>query len=88
MLKEHGLGATFYVAPQNQEFTKQDLLTSQEIGDLSRDFEIGGHSMTHSRQQRILGQRVAHRERITVQLEHRTSSNSGHMLTLPRANPA
>jgi peptidoglycan-N-acetylglucosamine deacetylase len=49
MLKEHGLGATFYVAPQNQEFAKQDLLTSQEIRDISRDFEIGAHSMTHCR---------------------------------------
>ena len=49
MLKEHGLGATFYVAPHNQEFAKQDLLTSQEIRDLSRDFEIGAHSITHRR---------------------------------------
>ena len=49
MLKEHGLGATFYVAPQNQEFTKSDLLTSQQVRDLSRDFEIGAHSITHRR---------------------------------------
>jgi peptidoglycan-N-acetylglucosamine deacetylase len=49
MLKEHGLGATFYIAPQNQEFAKQDLLTSEEVSDLSRDFEIGGHSITHRR---------------------------------------
>lgn len=49
MLKEHGLGATFYIAPQNQEFAKQDLLTLQEVSDLSRDFEIGGHSITHRR---------------------------------------
>jgi peptidoglycan/xylan/chitin deacetylase (PgdA/CDA1 family) len=49
MLKEHGLKATFYVAPENQEFAKQDLLTTQEIRDISRDFEIGAHSMTHRR---------------------------------------
>ena len=49
MLKEHGLRATFYVAPENQEFAKQDLLTSPEIRDMSQDFEIGAHSMTHRR---------------------------------------
>jgi peptidoglycan/xylan/chitin deacetylase (PgdA/CDA1 family) len=49
MLKEYGLKATFYVAPQNQEFAKQDLLNSQEIRAISRDFEIGAHSMTHRR---------------------------------------
>jgi peptidoglycan-N-acetylglucosamine deacetylase len=49
MLKEHGLGATFYVAPQNQEFAKQDLLNSEEIRAISQDFEIGAHSMTHPR---------------------------------------
>jgi peptidoglycan/xylan/chitin deacetylase (PgdA/CDA1 family) len=49
MLKEHGLRATFYVAPENQEFAKQDLLTLPEIRDISQDFEIGAHSMTHRR---------------------------------------
>jgi peptidoglycan-N-acetylglucosamine deacetylase len=49
MLKEHGLRATFYVAPENHEFPKQDLLTLPEIRDISQDFEIGAHSMTHRR---------------------------------------
>ena len=49
MLKEHGLRATFYVAPENQEFAKQNLLTLPEIKDISHDFEIGAHSMTHRR---------------------------------------
>ena len=49
MLKEHGLKATFYVAPENQEFAKQDLLSLPEIRELSQDFEIGAHSMTHRR---------------------------------------
>jgi peptidoglycan/xylan/chitin deacetylase (PgdA/CDA1 family) len=49
MLNEHGLKATFYVAPENQEFAKQDLLSLPEIRDLSHDFEIGAHSMTHRR---------------------------------------
>ncbi len=43
MLKEYGLKATFYVAPENQEFAKQDLLSLPEIRDLSKDFEIGAH---------------------------------------------
>jgi peptidoglycan/xylan/chitin deacetylase (PgdA/CDA1 family) len=49
MLKEHGLRGTFYVAPENQEFAKQDLLTLSEIRDINQDFEIGAHSMTHRR---------------------------------------
>lgn len=49
MLKEYGLKATFYVAPENQEFAKHDLLSLPEIRDLSQDFEIGAHSMTHRR---------------------------------------
>lgn len=49
MLKEHGLKATFYVTPENQEFGKEDLLSRPEIRALSQDFEIGAHSMTHRR---------------------------------------
>src|SRR5262245_61614209 len=59
MLKEHGLRATFYVAPENQEFAKQDLLSLPEISDLSQDFEIGAHSMTHRRLPTISEQEAA-----------------------------
>ena len=59
MLKEHGLRATFYVAPENQEFAKQDLLTLPEIRDISQDFEIGAHSMTHRRLPAISEQEAA-----------------------------
>jgi peptidoglycan-N-acetylglucosamine deacetylase len=58
-LKEHGLKATFYVAPENQEFAKQDLLSLPEIRDLSQDFEIGAHSMTHRRLPTISEQEAA-----------------------------
>ena len=58
MLKEHGLKATFYMAPENQEFAKQDLLTLPEIKDLSQDFEIGAHSMTHRRLPTISAQQA------------------------------
>jgi hypothetical protein len=59
MLKEHGLKATFYVAPANQESAKQDLLSWPEIKDLSQDFEIGAHSMTHRRLPTISEQEAA-----------------------------
>jgi len=59
MLKEHGLKATFYVAPENQEFAKQDLLSLPEVRDLSQDFEIGAHSMTHRRLPAISEQEAA-----------------------------
>ncbi len=59
MLKEHGLKATFYMAPENQEFAKQDLLTLPQIRDLSQDFEIGAHSMTHRRLPTISEQEAA-----------------------------
>lgn len=59
MLKVHGLKATFYVAPENQEFAKQDLLSLPEIRDLSQDFEIGAHSMTHRRLPTISEQEAA-----------------------------
>ncbi len=59
MLKEYGLKATFYVAPENQEFAKQDLLSLPEIRDLSQDFEIGAHSMTHRRLPNISQQEAA-----------------------------
>ena len=49
MLKEHGLKGTFYISPRNHEFARQDLLTSQEIKNMSRDFEIGAHTLTHPR---------------------------------------
>jgi peptidoglycan-N-acetylglucosamine deacetylase len=59
MLKGHGLKGTFYVAPENQEFAKQDLLSLPEIRDLSQDFEIGAHSMTHRRLPTISEQEAA-----------------------------
>jgi peptidoglycan-N-acetylglucosamine deacetylase len=49
MLKQYGLKATFYVSPWNHEFTEQDLLTQGEIRQISADFEIGAHTVTHRR---------------------------------------
>ena len=47
MLMEYGLKATFYVSPQDHEFARKDLLTSQEIKNISHDFEVGAHTLTH-----------------------------------------
>lgn len=47
MLKEYGLKATFYISPKNREFAEHDLLTQQEIREMSSDFEIGAHTITH-----------------------------------------
>lgn len=49
MLQEYGLAGTFYVSPENHEFAPRDLLTAPEVRDLSRDFEIGAHTVTHPR---------------------------------------
>lgn len=59
MLKEHGLKATFYMAPKNHEFAEQDLLSLPEIRYLSQDFEIGAHTMTHRRLPSISEQEAA-----------------------------
>lgn len=49
LLRKYGLKATFYVAPQNREFRKSDLLSDFQLRKLSDDFEIGAHTMTHPR---------------------------------------
>ena len=49
MLKQHGLKGTFYISPRNHEFARHELLTSQEVKNISRDFEIGAHTLTHPR---------------------------------------
>jgi peptidoglycan-N-acetylglucosamine deacetylase len=49
MLKRYGLRATFYISPRNREFAEVDLLTPQQIKELSNDFEIGSHTVTHPR---------------------------------------
>jgi len=49
LLKKYNIKGTFYVSPNNREFKKEDLLTDKEIIELSKDFEIGAHTMTHPR---------------------------------------
>jgi len=47
LLKKYGIRGTFYVCPQDREFKKEDLLDSEDILSISKDFEIGGHTITH-----------------------------------------
>ncbi len=47
LLKKYGIKGTFYICPQDHEFKDEDLLTTQNILSISKDFEIGGHTITH-----------------------------------------
>lgn len=47
LLKKYGVKGTFYICPQDREFKREDLLSTQEILSISNDFEIGGHTITH-----------------------------------------
>lgn len=49
LLRKYNIKGTFYVSPNNREFKKTDLLSDKEIIKLSKDFEIGAHTMTHPR---------------------------------------
>lgn len=53
LLKKYNIKGTFYVSPRNREFKKEDLLTDKEIVELSKDFEIGAHTITHPRLTKI-----------------------------------
>jgi L-malate glycosyltransferase len=47
LLKKYNIAATLYVSPLNSEFNKEELLTAENVRNISRDFEIGAHTMTH-----------------------------------------
>ncbi|MFA7169677.1 MAG: polysaccharide deacetylase family protein [Candidatus Paceibacterota bacterium] len=49
LLKKYSIKGTFYVAPQNRDFEKSQLLSDLQLQSLSQDFEIGAHTMTHPR---------------------------------------
>ncbi|MFJ3640251.1 polysaccharide deacetylase family protein [Streptomyces sp. NPDC090108] len=50
LLDEHGVAATFYIAPRNIEFDAADLLPPSGVRELAdRGFEIGGHTLSHQR---------------------------------------
>lgn len=47
LLREHGLTGTFYVCPAPQH--DRAMLTEQQIRKLSESFEIGAHTLSHSK---------------------------------------
>ena len=47
LLRKYNIPATFYVSPESREFSKEDLLSVQEIQLLNENFEIGGHTLHH-----------------------------------------
>ena len=46
LLQKHGLKATFYVPAKNAE---RPVMRDSQIRDLSRNFEVGGHTLNHVR---------------------------------------
>lgn len=58
LLRKYDLKGTFYVAPQNREFEKDDLLSDFQLRRLSQEFEIGAHTMTHPRLGKISASRA------------------------------
>ncbi|MEK7538397.1 MAG: polysaccharide deacetylase family protein [Patescibacteria group bacterium] len=47
LLKKYNLKGTFYIAPECHEILPQDRLSQVQVLALSKDFEIGAHTMTH-----------------------------------------
>lgn len=47
LLKKYGIKGTFYISPKDRELKSADRMKSAQIKKLSRDFEIGSHTMTH-----------------------------------------
>lgn len=47
LLKKYGLRGTFYVSPEDREISAHDRLTDDQVRELSLEYEIGAHTMTH-----------------------------------------
>ncbi len=47
LLTKYGIKGTFYIAPDNVEFSPRDLLDPAQIQHISETFEIGAHTMIH-----------------------------------------
>jgi peptidoglycan/xylan/chitin deacetylase (PgdA/CDA1 family) len=47
LLKKYEIKGTFYISPEDHEFTSQERLTIEQIKEIGKDFEIGAHTMTH-----------------------------------------
>jgi len=47
LLRKYKIAGTFYISPENREIEPKDRLVKGDIKDISKDFEIGAHTMTH-----------------------------------------
>lgn len=48
LLKKYDIKGTFYIAPKDYESIPEKRLTDEQIKELSKDFEIGAHTMSHA----------------------------------------
>ncbi len=53
LLKKYSLAGTFYISPADHEIPFEQRLRKDQIVELSKDFEIGAHTMTHPRLSKI-----------------------------------
>jgi peptidoglycan/xylan/chitin deacetylase (PgdA/CDA1 family) len=49
LLRKYDIKGTFYISPRDREISSENLLTDAQVVELSKDFEIGAHTMTHPR---------------------------------------
>ncbi len=47
LLRKYNLKGTFFISPKDRELSPTERLTGGEIKMLSKEFEIGAHTMTH-----------------------------------------
>lgn len=47
LFKKYGIKGTFYIAPECHEILPANRLSQEQVFALSKDFEIGAHTMTH-----------------------------------------
>lgn len=47
LLNQHAIKGTFYISPKNRTFGTSELLSDEQVIQLSQNFEIGAHTMTH-----------------------------------------
>ncbi|HEV2402802.1 MAG TPA: glycosyltransferase [Candidatus Saccharimonadales bacterium] len=75
LLRKYNIKGTFYISPRDREFAAHDRLQDEDIRAISKDFEIGAHTMTHPRLPQ-LSDSQAKREIVESKkyLEHLTKS--------------
>lgn len=47
LLQKYGIKGTFYISPNSREIPVADRLSEAQIREISKNFEIGAHTMTH-----------------------------------------